>query len=154
MSPLRICLWLSALGLFTLGLNTFSGDAVTAEKDAPPATGNATESPKVESPKKSLRQQFMDVKLTINQELLRGLVLSDFDRIKKSATAMNVLTLAEQWGFSDSKEYIRMSEDLRRISKQLAKAAEEKDIDAAMLNYQRMTLNCVECHQELRSGFK
>jgi hypothetical protein len=62
--------------------------------------------------------------------------------------------MAEEWGFSNSKEYGRMSEDLRRISKQLVKAAQDKNGEAATLAYQRMTLNCVECHQALRNGLK
>ncbi len=105
-------------------------------------------------PKKSVRQHFMEGKLIISQEILQGVVLSDFKLVEKGGVGLNLLTLAEEWGFSNSKEYARMSEDLRRISKQLVKAAQDKNGDAAMLAYQRMTLNCVECHNALREGLK
>lgn len=105
-------------------------------------------------PAKTMRQRFMEGKLVVSQEILQGVVLSDFKLIEKGAIGMNLLTTAEEWGFSNSKEYGRMSEDLRRISKQLVKAAQDKNGEAATLAYQRLTLNCVECHQALREGLK
>lgn len=139
-------LWLAVLGLsasMVIGLN---GLTMTAQGD-----DNQPES--VPTPKKTARQHFMEGKLVITQEILRGVVLNDFERIQKNASALNVLTLAEEWGFSNSREYTRMSEDLRRISREMASAAKDKNIDGAALAYQRLTLNCVECHQALRKGF-
>jgi len=120
------------------------------------ATGQTDQASKAaaDEPKKSVRQHFMEGKLVISQEILQGVVLSDFKLIEKGGIGLNLLTLADEWGFSDSKEYARMSEDLRRISKQLVKAARDKNGEAATLAYQRMTLNCVECHQALREGLK
>lgn len=140
--------WLSVLGVSMLLMIILSEVAITSQKrdkKEPEAT------PKVV---KTARQHLMDGKLVNSQEVLRGLVLSDFERIEKSATALNVLTLAEEWVFSNSQEYKRLSEDLRRITRQLVKAGKDKNIDAAAMAYQRMTLNCVECHQALREGFK
>ena len=96
----------------------------------------------------------MEGKLLISQEILRGVVLRDFKLIEHGGVGMNVLTLAEQWRMNDSPTYVRMSDDLRRISKQLAKAARDKDINAATIAYQRMTLNCIECHEALIDGVK
>lgn len=106
------------------------------------------------TPKKTIRQEFMRTKLTLSQDVLSGLVMNDFKVIEGSARRLNVLTLGDEWGFSNSQEYKRMSEDLRRISRQLTRAGTDKNIDAATLAYQRLTLNCVECHQALREGFK
>ncbi len=140
--------WLVVLGLVVTAQMIIGGLSATAQtaKDAKPAE-------KAE-PKKTTRQSFMEGKLTISQEILQGVVLSDFKLIEKGGIGLNLLTLGEEWVLNDSKEYNRMSEDLRRISKQLVKAARDKNGEAATLAYQRMTLNCVECHQALRDGLK
>lgn len=141
-------LWLVMLGFSASAVVILSGLTVSAQ-------GGGKDKPeKVPTAKKTARQDFMEGKLVISQEILRGIVLSDFEVIQKNASALNLLTLAEEWGFSNTKQYTRMSEDLRRISKQLAKAGQDKNIDAATLAYQRMTLNCVECHQALRTGLE
>ena len=139
--------WLVVLGLSASVVIVFSGLAALAQSDKDKSKNDSP-------PKKTTRQHFMEAKLVISQELLRGVVLNDFELIQKNATAMNLLTLGEEWGFNNTKQYVRMSEDLRRISKQLAKAGSDKNIDAATLAYQRLTLNCVECHQALRQGFE
>ena len=139
--------WLAVSGAVVAALMVCGGLSATGQTDqASKAAAN--------EPKKSVRQHFMEGKLVISQEILQGVVLSDFKLIEKGGIGLNLLTLAEEWGFSDSKEYARMSEDLRRISKQLVKAARDKNSEAATLAYQRMTLNCVECHQALREGLK
>lgn len=142
-------LWLVVLGFSASAVVIFSGLTVTAQGD-----GGKDKPEKVPTAKKTPRQDFMQGKLVITQEILRGVLLSDFEVIQKNASALNVLTLAEEWGFSNTRQYTRLSEDLRRISKQLAKAGQDKNMDAAALAYQRMTLNCVECHQALRTGFE
>lgn len=142
-------LWLVILGISSSIVMTFSAAVLTAQTD------KEAGKPDGESkPKKTTRQHLMDGKMVITQEIFRGVVLGDFERIEKQAVALNVLTLAEEWGFNNSKQYVRMSEDLRRISKQLASAAKKKDANAATLAYQRMTLNCVECHEALKDGFE
>lgn len=142
-------LWVAVLGVSASVVVFLSGLTVTAQND-----GGKDKPEKVPTAKKTPRQHFMEGKLIITQEILRGVVLSDFEVIQKNASALNVLTLAEEWGFSNTKQYTHMSEELRRITKQLAKAGQDKNIDAAALAYQRMTLNCVECHQALRTGFE
>lgn len=137
---------LSLATIGTVGYFTLSADAQTVEEKA--AT---TPEP---SSKRTARQNFMDGKMNIAQEILRGVVLRDFDRMKKGAVALNVLTLAEEWSSNNTKEYDRMSEDLRRSCRQLSKAASEKDAFAANLAYQRMTQCCIECHAALLDGFE
>jgi len=139
--------WLAVSGAVVAALMVCGGLSATGQTDQASKAA-------ADEPKKSVRQHFMEGKLVISQEILQGVVLSDFKLIEKGGIGLNLLTLADEWGFSDSKEYARMSEDLRRISKQLVKAARDKNGEAATLAYQRMTLNCVECHQALREGLK
>lgn len=140
---------LSLCGVVGLAIIAVSGLTTVAQSGDP---HDADEPPAM--PPKTVRQEFMMTKLTLSQEVLRALVQNDFQLIEESARRMNVLTLAEEWGFSDSPEYTRMSEELRRISRQLTRAGKDKNIDAATLAYHRLTLNCVECHQAIRRGFK
>ena len=140
--------WLVVLGVFATAQIFLGGVSVTAQ------TGKDAKRADAAEPKKSTQQRFMEGKLVISQEILQGGVLSDFKLIEKGAIGLNLVTLGEQWTLNESKEYTRMSEDLRRISKQLVKAARDKNGEAATLAYQRLTLNCVECHQALREGLK
>jgi hypothetical protein len=142
-------LGLTVIGLSVSALIIFSGISLTAQAENDPGAPKTTSKPMNGS-----RLQFMEGKMAITQEILRGVVLRDFKLIEKGATGINVLTLADQWMYKDTKEYVRMSEDLRRISRQLVKAGREKDINAATLAYQRLTLNCVECHQALNIGME
>ena len=144
-------LWLAAFGLSASALIVFNGLTATAQTDK---GKGKDKSETISQPKKTARQLFMDGKLAMSQEILRGVVLNDFELIQKNATALSAITLAEEWGFNNTKQYVRMSEDLRRITKQLAKAGSDKNSDAAALAYQRLTLNCVECHHALRKGFE
>ena len=141
-------IWLAVVGAMIAGQMLVGGLTVTAE------TGKDAQAKDAGEPKKLTRQHFMEAKLVISQEILQGVVLSDFKLVEKGGIGMNLLTLGEQWMFSDTKEYTRMSDDLRRISKQLVKAAQDKNGEAATLAYQKMMFNCVECHQALRDGLK
>jgi hypothetical protein len=140
--------WMGALGAAAAALLLCGGFDASAQSN------KVTKKEEPAEPQTTARQHFMQGKLVISQEILQGVVLSDFKLIEKGATGLNLLTLGEEWGFNNTKDYARMSEDLRRISKQLVKAAREKNSEAATLGYQRLTLNCVECHQALRGGFK
>lgn len=142
--------WFAMLGIVVTGQMLMSGFSATAQtaKEKDSKAANSAE------PKKTTRQHFMEGKLVISQEILQGVVLSDFDLVEKGGIGLNLLTIGEQWTVNESKEYSRMSEDLRRTAKQLVKAAKDKNSEAATLAYQKMLFSCVECHQALRDGLK
>jgi hypothetical protein len=127
-----------ALGAITIAwvchVETHADDA---KKQAPPA--------------KSLAMQtFMRVKLGQAQGILEGLTVEDFDLIERNASAMFLLTKAEQWKSSKDPRFVQHSDEFARVAEQLAKYAKEKNLDGASLAYMQLTLNCIECHRLVR----
>jgi len=109
------------------------------------------EDKKKEPPKKSaVMQAFMKAKLVQAQGILEGLTVEDFDQIERNATAMFLLTKAEQWNASKDPQFIQHSKEFERATTQLAKYARDKNLDGASLMYVQLTLNCIECHRFVR----
>lgn len=100
----------------------------------------AEETQKKAPPKKSaVMQAFMKVKLTQAQGMLEGLTVEDFDQIEKNATAMFLLTKAEQWNASKDPQFIQHSREFERVTTQLAKYARDKNLDGVSLMYVQLT---------------
>ena len=96
-------------------------------------------------------RQFMHRKLEHSQKVLEGIVVEDFDLIEKNARSLTLLSQAAQWQILPSAEYRQHSEDFRRTTETLAKAAREKNLDGAALAYVQLTLDCVNCHKYVRT---
>jgi hypothetical protein len=96
-------------------------------------------------------RQFMHRKLEHSQKVLEGIVVEDFDLIEKNARNLNLLSQAAEWQILPSAEYRGHSEEFRRTTETLAKAAREKNLDGAALAYVQLTLNCVNCHKYVRT---
>lgn len=108
--------------------------------------------PSSEQKKPSLMKAFMKVKLSQAQGILEGLTTEDFELIERNASAMFLLTKAEQWKASKDPQFVRYSDEFARVTTQLAKAAKEKNLDGASLSYMQLTLNCIECHKHVRAS--
>ncbi len=93
----------------------------------------------------------MQAKLDHSQALLEGLATEDFDSLERHSSALTVLSLETDWNVLQTAEYRRLSEDFRRTTKSLAKAAKEENLDGATLAYVGITMKCVECHKYVRS---
>ncbi len=94
---------------------------------------------------------FMRAKLKHSQDVLRGLTLEDFDTVAKSSQQLSLISNASQWQVFQTPEYIRRSGEFRKATTALTKAAKEKNVDAATLNYVKMSMQCIECHKYIRS---
>ena len=111
----------------------------------------AEDAPKKAQPIKSLvMRTFMKVKLAQAQAILEGLTVEDFDQIEQNATAMFLLTKAEQWNASKDAQFVQHSKEFERVTTKLAKYASEKNLEGASLMYVQLTLNCVDCHRLVR----
>ena len=102
-----------------------------------------------EESKKPLRP-FMQQKLDFSKEILEGLALEDFDKIKRGSQALRLLSLESNWNTINTKEYLDQSMDFRRSANIISDAAKDRNIDRAALGYVRLTVQCVECHSYLR----
>jgi len=109
---------------------------------------------KISAPKGShdpVMKAFMTVKLTQSQAILEGLTTEDFEMVERNASAMFLLTKGEQWKASKDAKFLQQSSEFERLTTQLAKSAQEKNLDGATLTYLQLTLNCVDCHRFVRN---
>lgn len=111
------------------------------------ATWAAT-SPKQEPPRG--RNIIMQQKLGNAQKVLEGVAVQDFALIEKHAQELSLISNRIEWQVMKTPEYLQYSNDFRRSLDQLARAASNKNIDAAALAYVQMTMNCVNCHKHVR----
>jgi len=94
---------------------------------------------------------FMQAKLKHSQSVLRGLTQEDYQTVAKSSQQLSLISNATQWQVFQTPEYIRRSGEFRKATAALTKAAKEKNVDAATLNYVKMAMQCIECHKYIRN---
>jgi hypothetical protein len=89
-------------------------------------------------------------KLAHAQNALDGLAVADFGKIAKSAEMMHMISRASSWYVFDSDDYHRYSKNFQEQAADMERHAKDKNLDAAALDYVRMSLTCVECHKYVR----
>ena len=92
----------------------------------------------------------MQMKMEPAKKLLEGLALEDFDMILANSQKISLLTLDESWMVVQSESYRRHSKDLDRSLKMIMDSAKKKNLDGALLGYLQMSMECVDCHKQLR----
>ena len=105
---------------------------------------------RADEPAKKGIAALMQRKLEHSQKVLQGIAIGDFDMIAKHADELSQISKAAEWRVVKSPQFELHSNEFRRNSESLVKAAKEKNLDAATLAYVDMTLNCVKCHKYLR----
>lgn len=96
--------------------------------------------------------EIMRAKLGHAQEILRGIALEDYDTILVHAQKLNRLSEGTGWFTRQTPEYELFTNELRRHTQALAKAAKAKNLDAATLAYFQLNVSCVSCHKYLRGA--
>ena len=94
----------------------------------------------------------MREKLDLAQNVLKGLVLEDFEQIEKDCEKLKDLNLDAQWAKRNSPEYRRFSTEFHWAVDKIQKQAKEENLDAATLGVTQMVVSCVECHKLVRAG--
>jgi hypothetical protein len=100
------------------------------------------------------RAQFMRKKLEFAKNVLEGLTTEDFPLIAKNAKGLRLLSQAAEWEvptIPDVENYLAYTAEFQRVTADMAKKAEAKNLDGATLDYVRMTTNCVNCHKYVRT---
>lgn len=95
---------------------------------------------------------FMQAKLNHANEVLAGLALADFEKIRRGSQQLALASQASSWQVLQSEEYARQSVAFRRACERLGQAASDKNLDAAALTWMEVTMKCVHCHQYLRDN--
>jgi hypothetical protein len=97
-------------------------------------------------------KEFMREKLQHAQKLLEALALEDFDAIRTRAEKLSEMTRGAKWQAFQNPDYVEFSSAFRRQADTIAKAARDKNLDAATLGYMRMTGSCMDCHKFVRGN--
>jgi hypothetical protein len=118
--------------------------------------GRAQETPGNSGQEKPTRsnQVLMRDKLTHANAVLEGLTAPDFAKIVENAKMLRMISKAASWHVLDSDEYTRMSKDFQEQTTDLERHAKDKNLDAAALDYMRISMTCVGCHKMVRRQSK
>ena len=95
-------------------------------------------------------REIMREKLDCSHYILNGIATENFDLISANAEKLSKLSQATAWRARETPEYEVLSAEFRRHADALAKAAKDRNPDAASLAYVQMTLSCVNCHKYMR----
>jgi hypothetical protein len=102
-------------------------------------------------PAPTTEKLLMRDKLTFAKDALDGLSVEDYDKVAKSAGMMRMISKASSWYIFDSDEYHRRSKDFQEQAADLERHAKDKNLDAAALDYMRISMTCVQCHKYVRA---
>ena len=97
-------------------------------------------------------RDIMKLKLDYSHSILNGVATENFGLISANAEKLSKLSQATAFRARETAEYEVLSADFRRNADALAKAAKDRNADAASLAYDQMTLSCVNCHKYMRGG--
>ncbi len=92
----------------------------------------------------------MHRKLEYSQKLLEALALNDLDKAAKSAEDLIRVRKEVTWKVVKTREYEIWSDEFERNARSVVKAAKDKNLEEAKLNYLGMTLACFHCHTYVR----
>jgi hypothetical protein len=99
------------------------------------------------------RAEFMRMKLEYSKNVLEGLTVENYDEIAKNAKALRLMSRAAEWEvrtIPNAGDYVAFTSEFQRLTDDLSKAAQAKNLDAATLAYLQLTMNCVNCHKYSR----
>jgi hypothetical protein len=95
---------------------------------------------------------WMKQKVQASQAVLSGLASADFQAIAQNATAMGIMEYFEKWQRADSPGYRTQLRLFEFANRELIRASREKNIDAATLAFNQLTVSCVNCHKIVRDA--
>jgi hypothetical protein len=112
-------------------------------KDTPPKVDKKDPLPRS-------NQLLMRDKLVHANTVLDGLSVEDFGKIAESAEMMRMISRAASWHVIATDEYLRHSKNFQEQATDLVRHAKDKNLEAATLDYMRISLTCVQCHKHVR----
>ena len=92
----------------------------------------------------------MQLKLAYAQGALEAIATESYSTLATNAQRLGALSRQVSWRLRHTVEYERLTADFRRQTEALAKAAKDRNVDAATVAYFQLTVSCVNCHKHLR----
>lgn len=103
-------------------------------------------------PASTPEQELMREKLVHSQSILAGLTGENFKLIELNAEKLAALAENGAMRTSQRAEYLEFVLVFRKNAANLARAARERNLEAATQSYLAVTRNCIECHKFLRGN--
>jgi len=97
-------------------------------------------------------QEAMANKLKSTHDVVTALSVEDFALLADSAQRLKQIGQNVLFKVSPNLTYVKYSAEFATLADELARRAQEKDINGATLSYIRLTINCVECHKFCRDS--
>jgi hypothetical protein len=94
----------------------------------------------------------MRLKLFFAQGVLEGIATENFPLIATNANKLKHFSQSRAWDVRQAPEYRRLTTDFQRSADNLARAATQRNVDAATVAYFQLTTSCVTCHKYLRGA--
>lgn len=127
----------------SLGIGLFALPGFSQTKDSAPKLDKKDPTPRS-------NQVLMRDKLVHANKILDGLSVEDFGMIAENAEMMRIISRAASWHVITTDEYVRHSKNFQEQATDLVRHAKEKNLEAATLDYMRISLTCVQCHKHVR----
>ncbi len=96
-------------------------------------------------------KQFMRKKLEASNKILEGLTTEDMALVREGARTLNKMSLSAKWRAHNDVMYKQFSSEFQRVTKDLAQAADDDNLDQAALKWMGATMGCIECHRFVRN---
>jgi hypothetical protein len=101
-------------------------------------------------PKPKTKAELMKRKLELSQDLLASLTLNKLDAAGKQAAELVELPKHPEWKVKKTGLYNAFSDEFTRSLNGITKAAKDKNLESAKLNYLGLTMTCFNCHSYVR----
>jgi hypothetical protein len=125
------------IAALTLGAATLSGHGQGPKKDEP-------------KPDEKKVKELMRKKLEYSQKVLEGLALNDLDKVAKNAEELKRVRKEAAWRVIPTAEYELWGDEFNRSLDGMIKAAKDKNLEKAKLDFLGMTMSCFHCHTYVR----
>ncbi|TWT91493.1 hypothetical protein [Stieleria varia] len=134
---------LTLILLATLTFGVASGDEPVKPQQTDTASEDSSDIPDA--------SVWMKKKMEYSQAILQGLAMSDFEAIRANAARMNKLNQVESFVRRKHPEYRTQLHTFHRVTTEIARQAEKKNIEGAALAFNQLTVSCVQCHVAMRN---
>jgi hypothetical protein len=101
-------------------------------------------------PKIKTTADLMKRKLELSQQMLASLTLNKLDDAGKQAAELVNLPKHPLWKVKKTGLYNAFSDEFTRSLNGITKAAKDKNLESAKLNYLGLTMTCFNCHSYVR----
>jgi hypothetical protein len=93
---------------------------------------------------------WMQKKLEYSKNILAGIAVADFDKIVQNAESMRRLSTIEGFIRGRTPGYRTQLQIFEQSADEIIRQGQKDNVDGAALAFTQLTINCVNCHKQIR----